>query len=244
MVRPSVLWGTALSCLAAAFIMAVGPTGSASADSVQSDRYGPLPSELTNMMHSGASMAQIKDRLGLTLVSDAPAGVQPDTNGDVTLDRPDILKNSNGTYYVYVGWEFHGSKTEGSDTTGNIGGRDQFSVAMSKNVDNLDGNFNYCPRSGTCTRGTNYATSNAAGVGWAFQDKANKGARNFVTGAATFRYKPLSGGCIQAFTRYSHTWNKTGISSISIGIPMSISVSYSNEGSEWERASAPGSYGC
>lgn len=63
---------------------------------------------------------------------------------------------------------------------------------------------------------------------------------NFRSGHAWYNFKKLDNRCLQAVSKYSHTWDDTGIEGISVGVPLNIQFDWGHRSHAWTKASEVG----
>lgn len=169
----------------------------------------------------------------------------------MSLPAPIITRNasSQGVIYYAIGkWQWKSPPLGGSTCNALDGGRDGFGLALSKSVTNLGTSLIACSGNNKCSSTLASRSSNsAAGAGYTFQDSwfnsALSGWGPAYKGTLTYSFRPLSSGCLQAFSKYGHTWASTSVNGVGVG-PWSISIQWSTSSSRWEPASGAGLYNC
>jgi hypothetical protein len=193
--------------------------------------------------------------------------LQPFTNtnnGDVNPEPPTFYYDS-GEYggirgwYVWSFWSWSGSNAwYGLDRESDacwfsnpcaLGGYDGYGISFSRPVQSVRsyemqtwGVTDYYPPS---YDRAHVSDGNTAGATFTGQDEYKQGLAgendySFANGIIYYDVSSIGCGTIQAFTKYAHTWDDTGINGIGVG-PWSLSVQWANSGANWERASQPSS---
>lgn len=175
-------------------------------------------------------------------------------NTDVSVSKPTLLYDSVIHQVVMTaGYSWDSADSANSDISssccmvGNDGGDDSFAIAFSDSVHFVNYSMSYWGGNAVWSNTVVYSyqpdTKNNAGVGWMFQDKlANVTLRvgedlNVWHGEIVAEVSALNVCVVDVFGSYTHTWSSTSVDGISISVPLSISISYSNKGSQW---SSPG----
>lgn len=213
------------------------------------------------MRQRGESQAAIDSYLeaqyNMTLVSGESSSEDLQLQGQsaLTVPKPSVYRDScTGRYSVFATWQF--TNIDGIDDghplgcvgTCNVSGEDGFGIALNRSVNSVSG---YSLT--TCGKTTTFACSTsrmhveeggAAGVGYAGLDKMYYGGAccrtdyNFWWGQIVYSIDSPGCGSLQAFSKYGHTWNGTGVN-VSVGVPLSVSLSFSSTSNRWQLGSQP-----
>jgi hypothetical protein len=171
---------------------------------------------------------------------------------NMTVSAPSLahsVSSQGEIWYAIAKWTWVTyPSSNGVGCNVNVGGRDGFGVSMNRDVQNVGESLLTCNRLGKCDTTLGSLSDNSArGTSYTFQDNIEGGQAvgwgNTDTGTLTFSFRPLSSGCIQAFSKYGHTWSSTAVTGVGVG-PWSISISWSAIDNHWDLASAAGSFGC
>ncbi len=156
--------------------------------------------------------------------------------------------------WVYNAW---GADINSSNVT-NIGGTDAFAIGYSRQVVDYGSTLVFCPTFNgygiSCGWSDNLDYASAIGRGYKFQDRGQdiNGGDEYSTpsflnvdkGTIVHSFRLSTGGCLQVWSRYGHTWSSTSVSGVSFtyGAP---SISFSSSSNAWSKASAySGKTGC
>lgn len=168
----------------------------------------------------------------------------------ISLATPTIVLNgSSQGYIMYANASYKWTSPPEAPSTCRVkvGGVDGFALTLDKAVVNLGVSFIGCNAFNKCASTGYLATNSQYGGGWAMQDWAGAittGYSDTYSGTLTYAFR-FNGGlqCVQAFSKYGHTWNSTSLTGFSIG-PWSIGISWSSTSSNWEKSSQAGRYSC
>jgi hypothetical protein len=189
------------------------------------------------------------------------------TGDDLTVPRPQVLwDTSNQRYYAYASYNWKAGSTEdhyydignfsGScvDSPCDIGGYDGFGMRFSRNLQNVSVSSIFCGRGDldrdwaqfSCTTPTNPDENSSQGVTWRKQDKIYKTVvkpdNNMYIGSTSMVVKkPSCGAAVQLYSRYTHTWQSTSLTSFTIGSG-GWSVTFSGGDNKWNAASQSGTW--
>ncbi|WP_155373473.1 hypothetical protein [Catellatospora vulcania] len=223
--------------------------------------------KLTPAMMSQMGLRTLTVATGKTPVAQAPAapptaqgsGVSPMgcsiTNpqtgaGAMSVPAPTIVFNgSSQGYQMYATatykWNSHPEAPSTCKVA--VGGVDGIAVALDISVLNDGVSFIGCNIYNKCASTGYLETNGQYGAGWAFQDWATStllGGGDTYRGSLTFAFRFRGGlGCVQAFSRYGHSWDSTALNGFGIG-PWSISAQWTSTSSNWGTSSQTGRYGC
>lgn len=185
---------------------------------------------------------------GITLTSCSISNAQTSGNA-MSVPAPSIDFSSGSSGYIYyanASYTWKSPPLAPSTCNVPVGGVDGFAVTLSKSAVNLGVSFYACNLYGKCGEPGYLETNSQYGGGWAFQDYADSaiaGYSNTYTATLTYSFRIKLGTCVQAFSKYAHTWNSTAVNGFSIG-PWSIGVQWSSSSANWTRASQAGSRDC
>lgn len=180
---------------------------------------------------------------------------------NVTLAKPRFYTSTCGGIidnYVVADFNFGHRRADGIKCTvcvtnvRNIGGFDGFGLSFSDKVYDRGASFATCDyeQQGwnrfACGKPTHLFDSGPYGKAWGFQDKAwydvgGYFGTNADNGRIVYNYDryPGSPTCVQAFSRYEHTWDSTAVTGIGVG-KSDFSVSWSKTEHHWPTSSVGG----
>jgi len=140
----------------------------------------------------------------------------------ISLTPPTIwLAGSSSDYRLYASakYKWTSPPAAGSTCRVKVGGPDGFAITLNKSVTNKGVTFYTCNSNNKCQYDDAYA------------------------GNITYSFKSSTTACVQAYSKYGHTWNSTSVNGFSIG-PWSIGIQWSSSSNYWQKSSQSGSYNC
>jgi hypothetical protein len=192
-----------------------------------------------------ASTAQLRRAPAACRIWDAATSA-----GGIALPAPTIwLNGSSQGYRLYASAKYKWTNPPDGPfpCTTAVGGPDGFAMSLSKSVVNKGVSFYTCSSVNKCQYTYGWLETNSSyGAGYAFQDRAGAALNGFFpaySGSIVYAFMANPSQCVQAFSKYGHTWNSTSVNGFSIG-PWSIGVQWSSSAAHWQKASQSGSYHC
>ncbi|MFB6723152.1 hypothetical protein ACFCV3_23430 [Kribbella sp. NPDC056345] len=168
----------------------------------------------------------------------------------ISLTPPTIwLAGSSSDYRLYASakYKWTSPPAAGSTCRVKVGGPDGFALTLNKSVTNTGVTFYTCNSNNKCQYDYGWLETNSSyGAGYAFQDLAGTyltGYSDAYAGNITYSFKSNVSACVQAYSKYGHTWNSTSVNGFSIG-PWSIGIQWSSSSNYWQKSSQSGSYNC
>lgn len=171
-----------------------------------------------------------------------------DSANDMTLPAPKIVVNGSSRGAVmYAIATFQWKNPPMNDcppVKSQIGGPDGFAISLNKAVTNKGVSFLGCNALGKCHPDEPWLETNGKyGAGFGFQDWGGGLFSKSYKGTLTYSFTTNLSKCVQAFSKYGHSWDKTSLNGFSIG-PWSVGVSWSSASAQWQKSSQAGSYRC